>query len=176
MAGAPVVEVVDYDPSWPASFEAERQRLIPVLPFAATVEHIGSTSVPGLAAKPIIDILAVVPTVTDVAADVSAIEGLGYVSRPLAFPEDSDHLFFVKDTAGTRTHHLHVFDACSPKPQANRTFRAFLVAHPDAARRYATAKRAAAKAHPDSRGRYGVVKEAVMFELMEQARRWSAHQ
>jgi GrpB-like predicted nucleotidyltransferase (UPF0157 family) len=173
---ARVVEVVEYDRSWPEAFEIETQRLRSVLPPAATIEHIGSTSVPGLAAKPIIDIMVVMAMVADVVHDVSPFERLGYEYRPLAFPEDSDHLFFVKDSAGVRTHHLHVFDARSPEPRANRVFREFLVTHPEAAARYAAAKRTAAQAHPDSRARYGKAKEAVTFELLEQATRWGEDQ
>jgi GrpB-like predicted nucleotidyltransferase (UPF0157 family) len=172
----PVVDVVTYDPSWPGRFEAERQRLGDALPGALSIDHVGSTSVPGLAAKPIIDIVVVVPEAEEIAADVSALDRLGYVFRPLAFPEDGDHLFFVKDTAGRRTHHLHVFGARSSKPQENRVFRAYLAAHPEEARRYEAAKRAAAEAHPDSRGRYAGAKEAVMFELLERSRVWGARQ
>jgi GrpB-like predicted nucleotidyltransferase (UPF0157 family) len=143
---------------------------------ASSIEHVGSTSVPGLAAKPIIDIEVVVPEVEEIAAHVTGLERLGYVFRPLAFPDDGDHLFFVKDTDGKRTHHLHVFAARSPRPQENRVFRAYLAAHPEAARRYERAKRAAAQAHPDSRARYGEAKAAVFFELLEQSRLWSAQQ
>jgi GrpB-like predicted nucleotidyltransferase (UPF0157 family) len=121
-----VVEVIAYDPSWPDRFDAERRQLAELLPGASSTEHVGSTSVPGLAAKPIIDIVVVVPEVEEVAADVSGLERLGYVFRPSAFPDDRDHLFFAKDTDGTRTHHLHVFGARSPKP-------AYLAAHPEAA-------------------------------------------
>jgi GrpB-like predicted nucleotidyltransferase (UPF0157 family) len=148
--------------------------LADVLPAVSGIYHVGSTSVPGMAAKPIIDIVAVVPEVEQIAADVSVLERLGYVFRPLAFPDDGDHLFFVKDMGGKRTHHLHVFGAHSPRPDENLAFRAYLTAHPREARRYEAAKRAAAKAHPDSRARYASAKEAVMFELLAQARRWSA--
>jgi GrpB-like predicted nucleotidyltransferase (UPF0157 family) len=167
-----VVEVVPYDPNWPAQFELERQRLMCVLPGALSIEHIGSTSVVGLAAKPIIDIAAVVPEVCEIAADISGLARLGYVFRPLIFADDEDHLYFVKDTAGKRTHHLHVFGAVSPLPQENRIFRDYLAAQPDAARRYEAAKRKAAEAHPDSRARYADAKEAVMLELVEEARLW----
>jgi GrpB-like predicted nucleotidyltransferase (UPF0157 family) len=170
--GAPVVEVAAYDPTWPERFAAERRRLAGTLPYALSIEHIGSTSVPGLAAKPIIDMVVVVPEVSAVTADVSGLERLGYVFRPLAFPDDDEHAFFARDTGGRRTHHLHVFASTSSSPQQNRIFRAYLVAHPEAARRYAAAKRKAAQLCPDSRARYADAKEAVMLELVEEARRW----
>ncbi|MEU0963825.1 GrpB family protein [Micromonospora aurantiaca] len=170
---APVVEVVPYDPAWPARFKIEQRLLSEALPAALSVEHFGSTSVPGLAAKPIIDILVVVPEVGAVAADVRPLEQLGYVYRPLAFPDDNEHLFFAKDTAGKRSHHLHVFGVMSLVPQANRVFRAYLAATPDAALRYEAAKRRAAELHPHSRAQYGAAKEEVFAQLSAEARLWS---
>jgi GrpB-like predicted nucleotidyltransferase (UPF0157 family) len=170
----PVVEVVDHDPAWPALFEAERRLLVAALPSARSIEHIGSTSVPGLAAKPIIDIAAVVPGIAAIAADVAALERLGYQYRPWVFADDEEHLFFPKDTAGRRTHHLHVFGSSSPLPRQNRVFRDYLATHPEAAGRYAAAKREAAHRHPDSRARYAEAKEAVMRLVLAEASRWGA--
>lgn len=167
-----VVAVVPYDPTWPALFAQEARPLAAALPGALSVEHIGSTSVPGLAAKPVIDILVVVADVS--AVDVSALAPLGYTFRPHAFPDDSDHLFLVKDTAGVRSHHLHVFAEGSPWPPRNRAFRDYLAAHPDACRRYEAAKRAAADLHPDSRARYGDAKQDAVTRLAEEARVWAA--
>jgi GrpB-like predicted nucleotidyltransferase (UPF0157 family) len=169
-----VVEVVGYDPLWPAQFEAERRLLAVALPTAESIEHIGSTSVPGLAAKPVIDIVAVVPDVAEIAADVSPLERLGYEYRPWVFADDEEHLFLPKDTAGRRTHHLHVFGRTSPVPRQNRTFRDYLATHLDAARRYEAAKRRAAAQHPDSRARYGEAKDAVMRQVKAEAERWAA--
>ncbi|MEU1685777.1 GrpB family protein [Micromonospora sp. NPDC005707] len=170
---ARVVEVVPYDLAWPERFEAERRLLSEALPEALSVERIGSTSVPGLAAKPIIDIMAVVPEVDAVVANLRPLEQLGYVYRPMVFPEDSDHLFFAKDTAGKRSQHLHVFGVASLVPQENRVFRAYLEANPAAARRYEAAKRRAAELHPDSRARYGAAKEETMTQLLAEARLWN---
>ncbi|WP_262284639.1 GrpB family protein [Micromonospora sp. MA102] len=170
---ARVVEVVPYDPAWPELFETERRLLSKALPEALSVEHIGSTSVPGLAAKAVIDIMVVVPEADAVIADLRPLEQLGYVYRPGVFPEDGDHLFFPKDTAGKRSHHLHVFGVRSPVPGENRVFRAYLEANPAAARRYEAAKKRAADLHPHSRGRYGAAKEETMAQLSAEARTWS---
>lgn len=169
---APVVEVVPYDPAWSVRFTVEQRLLSEALPAALSVEHFGSTSIPGLAAKPIIDILAVVPEVEAVVADLRPLELLGYVYRPMAFPEDDDHLFFAKDTAGKRSHHLHVFGVTSLVPEANRVFRAYLAANPDAARRYEAAKKRAAELQPHSRAQYGAAKEEVMTQLLAEAHLW----
>lgn len=166
------VEVVAYDPAWPEQFRVERLLLVEALPTSLSIEHIGSTSIPGLAAKPIIDILAVVPDVDEIVADRSALERAGYVYRPLAFADDAEHLYFVRETAGRRTHHLHVFGATSPVPEENRLFRDYIAAHADAAHRYEAAKRRAAELHPDSRARYGAAKEEAMAQLTAEARLW----
>ncbi|WP_326560319.1 GrpB family protein [Micromonospora sp. NBC_01796] len=171
---ARVVEVVAHDPAWPDQFEVERGLLAKSLPAALGIEHIGSTSVPGLAAKPIIDILAVVRDVSEVIADHAALDRLGYVYRPLVFADDGEHLFFCKDTAGRRTHHLHVFGMMSPVPDENRLFRDFIAADTDAARRYEAAKMRAAELNPDSRARYGAAKDDAMAGLMAEARLWGA--
>ncbi|MGN9909740.1 GrpB family protein [Phytohabitans sp. LJ34] len=168
----PVVVVVAYDPAWPALFAAEARLLAAALPGTLSIEHVGSTSVPGLAAKPVVDIVVVVAGAA--AVDVAALVPLGYTFRPHAFPDDPDHLFLVKDTGGVRSHHLHVFGEGSPWPARNRAFRDYLAAHPDAARRYEAAKHAAAALHPDSRGRYGEAKEEVMLRLVAEADAWSA--
>ncbi|QLQ36500.1 GrpB family protein [Micromonospora robiginosa] len=168
-----VVEVVVHDPRWPDQFERERRLLAEVLPTSLSIEHIGSTSVPGLAAKPIIDISAVLPDFQENAVDLEALGRLGYVFRPGVFADDEQHLFFPKDTAGRRTHHLHLFSVMSPLPRQNRIFRDYLAAHPDAARRYESAKRRAADLHPDSRARYGEAKEAAMLHVLAQARLWA---
>ncbi|MEV4810731.1 GrpB family protein [Micromonospora avicenniae] len=170
---APVVEVVQYDPAWSERFQVEQRLLSEVLPAALSVEHFGSTSIPGVAAKPIIDILAVVAEVDELVADLRPLEQLGYVYRPMAFPEDDDHLFFAKDTDGKRSHHLHVFGVTSPVPEANRVFRAYIAANPDAARRYEAAKRRAAALHPHSRAQYGEAKAEMVTQLSAEARLWS---
>ncbi|MEU1836037.1 GrpB family protein [Micromonospora chersina] len=167
-----VVEVVAYDPAWPERFTAARRLLVGALPMAVSIEHIGSTSIPGMAAKPIVDIQAVVPEVEAVLADLRPLEQIGYVYRPLVFPDDDQHLFFPRDTAGRRAEHLHVFGATSPVPAENRLFRAYIAADTGAARRYEAAKRQAAERHPDSRARYGAAKEEAMRQLMAEARLW----
>ncbi|MBA2948090.1 GrpB family protein [Streptomyces sp. PSKA28] len=82
-------------------------------------------------------------------------------------------MFLPKDTAGKRTHHLHVFGVASPHPRENRIFRDYLRARPETARRYEASKRRAADLHPDSRARYGDAKEAVVLEVMAEARLWA---
>ena len=99
------VEIVEYDPAWPALFEAERDRLLPLLP-GAEVHHIGSTAVPGMPAKPVIDLMALVD---DLDAPVGALVEVGGYEYPEAFNATLDgRRWLCRPSAAHRTHHLHL--------------------------------------------------------------------
>ncbi len=166
------VDVVDADPAWPLVFAEERRRLADVLPGAVAIEHIGSTSVPGLASKATIDILVVVGS-ADLAAAVPVLQALGYLYVPASFTDDPDHAFLHRLREGKRTHHLHLVSAGSPLPDRYLLFREYLRAHPDAAARYAAVKRELAARHPIDRDRYVEEKPAVVVELLTEATRWA---
>ena len=104
------------------------------------LEHIGSTSVPGLAAKPIVDIQAVVRSVADVEEVVPALAALGWEQSVFA-ADMEPHLYFKKhDVAGARTHQLHVYEPANPAAAAHRLFRDYLRSHPEEVERYVTLK------------------------------------
>jgi GrpB-like predicted nucleotidyltransferase (UPF0157 family) len=167
-----IVEVVAYDGTWAEMFAAERDLLAANIPEAHAIEHIGSTSIPGLAAKPTIDILVVVDEISGVLDRRSVLAGLGYEYRPGSFADDDEHLFFRKVSGGRRTHHLHVLASSSPKPESYRLFRDYLIMNGDAANRYEAAKRALALQYANERGRYIVEKVDVVSELLSEASRW----
>ena len=166
------VEVVAYDASWPSQFERERELLSQALPTALSIEHIGSTSVPGLSAKPTLDILVVLPAAKQALQSIADLAAIGYDYRPGSFPEDADHLFFRKVVSRKRTHHLHVLSSFSPKPAEYRLFREFLLGCPEAAARYEAEKLALAEKCRHDRAAYVLAKEQVVEELVRQARAW----
>ena len=169
------LEVVPYDPAWPARFEAERALLLAAVPdLFLSVEHIGSTAVPGLLAKPTIDMLAVSDDVNAVLQCVDALAGAGYDHRPGSFPDDDRHLFFRKVKEGKRLCHLHVVHASSPEIDDYRLFRDFLRADPDAARRYAGLKLGLVARYADRRQAYVDAKQREVDVFMAEARRWRA--
>jgi GrpB-like predicted nucleotidyltransferase (UPF0157 family) len=103
----PAIRIVDYDPAWPALAGEELRRIKEGLGVvAARLEHVGSTAVPGLAAKPILDLQLSVGTVEPRAAYVGELDRLGYLFVPA--PESPDYHLFAKPPARPRTHHLHV--------------------------------------------------------------------
>ena len=167
------VRVVPYDPSWPASFEAARSDLDAVVPEALTIEHVGSTSVPGLASKPTVDVLLVVDDLAVVLDRIAELAAIGFEYRPGAFAPERRHLFFRRIVGGERTHHLHVLASDSPEPDDYRLFRDYLRANPDAAARYEAAKLDLADRFAQDRASYVQAKEPIVEELLIAARAWS---
>ena len=132
------IELNEYDPAWPSMFEREATRIRAALgDVARRIEHVGSTSVPGLAAKPIIDILLVVADSADEAAYVAPMEAAGYVLR-IREPEWFEHrLFKGPDTAVN----IHVFTDGATEIDRMLAFRDWLRTHDDERRRYEETKR-----------------------------------
>jgi GrpB-like predicted nucleotidyltransferase (UPF0157 family) len=138
------VEVVDYDPAWPAQFRQEEAAIKRVLGSqVVALEHGGSTSVPGLAAKPIIDMWAALRSPLR-QEDVKAMAAVGYDYLGESALPDQD--FFVKSEP--RIYHLHCYPAGHPEWDRHLAFRDWLRAHPDAAAAYASLKRELAARFP----------------------------
>src|SRR5215212_7614541 len=103
----PAVRIVDYQPAWQALADAELRRIEAALgDVAVRVEHVGSTAVPGLAAKPILDLQVSVDTLEPRERYVDPLLRLGYLFVPA--PESPDYHFFGKPPERPRTHHVHV--------------------------------------------------------------------
>lgn len=157
------VEQVASDPAWPGravTLACELEGLLsPWL--VAGVEHVGSTAVPGLPAKPVLDLMAAVPDPDDVVrGGVRRLRAAGWV---LVSPELDGRpwrRFFVQPDADgvRRVAHLHLMRPDEPRWAQQLTFRDRLRADPDLARRYAELKAALAREHPDNRERYTAAK------------------
>jgi GrpB-like predicted nucleotidyltransferase (UPF0157 family) len=164
-----LIEVVDYDPEWPSRFEAWQVRFGGVLgPVARTIEHIGSTAVPQLHAKPIIDIMITVDDIEHEVAYVPAIEAEGVQLRS----RDDFHRYFRPFSGRPREVHLHVAEHESAFAQDHLLFRDYLRASPDARERYATVKREAARDWADDSTAYTDTKRAVIDQIKVEARLW----
>jgi GrpB-like predicted nucleotidyltransferase (UPF0157 family) len=162
------VAVCDYDPLWPSRFEAERERLARSLTGVdAVVEHIGSTAVPGLAAKPVIDILVGVVGPLAGHPVVDRLRALGY--EFLGEAGVPGRLYFRRRSGGP-AFNVHVVVRDGELWQDNVLLRDYLRTHPDDAREYAAVKRRAAGAAPHSLLRYSELKGDVVGALVERAR------
>ena len=140
------IVVVDYDPAWPATFEDLRARVWTVVgDCARTIEHIGSTSVPGLAAKPIIDMSVVVPSAVDVPRAVARLATLGYVHRGNLGIEGREAF---GNPAELPAHHLYVCPVGSLGLLNPLAVRDYLRGHPAVARAYGELKKALAVKFP----------------------------
>ena len=138
----PEVEIVEPDPAWPEVFEAQRAIIEDALgPNAVAIEHVGSTSVPDLPAKPIIDIDLTVPDPTEEDAYVAALEAVGF---EFCWRERSwhQHRLFVRH--GDPRVNLHVFGPDSPEVIRHRMLREWLRTHAEDRAEYAAIKRATA--------------------------------
>ena len=173
------IEVVDYDASWPRLFEEERAVLERHLPADQVlgIAHAGSTAVPGLAAKPIIDIFIAVSGIDCAKATlVAPIAAAGYVYW--AENPDSSRMFFVKGMSPygqRRTHHVHVLEPASEHWQRVFAFRDYLRSHPDEAQRYQLLKRDLALRHRSDREAYTRAKDAYVLRVAEMARAHRSH-
>lgn len=166
----PIV-IVDYDPQWAGLYEDERRRLLAVFGLAArSIEHIGSTSVPGLAAKPIIDISLALRDRSEVTQYSAGLLALGYQELPI-LPVFQRRLF-SKGPYNEGTHHLHVTDYGSDTWLQPIVFRDYLRVHPDVAQAYAVVKRIAAAHHQKDLDGYHDEKAPFVAHVMEQALAW----
>jgi len=167
----PAIRIVEPDPAWPDAARAELDRLAAALgPVAVRLEHVGSTAVPGLAAKPIVDLQLSVASLEPFAAYGETLARLGYLFAP--DPEMPDYHFFGKPPERPRTHHLHVCEAGRDPERRHLAVRDFLRAHPEEAARYAELKRAVAERHPQDRLGYITGKARYIAELEARALRW----
>jgi GrpB-like predicted nucleotidyltransferase (UPF0157 family) len=136
------IEIVGYDPRWPQLYEEERRRILDAIGnLIVTIEHIGSTAVPDLAAKPIIDLMAAVHRLEDASLCVEPLETLGYEYVPQYEVSIPERRYFRKPTTKPRTHHLHIVETTSEFWRNHLQFRDFLRNHPEAASEYAELKR-----------------------------------
>jgi GrpB-like predicted nucleotidyltransferase (UPF0157 family) len=140
------LEVVAYDPGWPAAFDAEAIRLRSALgALALRIDHNGSTSIPGLAAKPIIDIQVSVAALQPMASYGERLRAIGYVHAP--HPDDSFSPFFHRPRQWPHSHHVHVVEAGGAEERRTLAFRDYLRDHPAAAREYEHLKQDLAREH-----------------------------
>jgi GrpB-like predicted nucleotidyltransferase (UPF0157 family) len=158
------VEIVAYDPSWPIRFEEECEALHRILAawLAGPIAHIGSTAIPGMAAKPVIDIMAAVQTLNGSRPAIRAAAELGYRYSP--YRPDAEH-WFCKPSLAFRTHHLHLVPFGSEQWLGPIAFRDYLRAHSVVAAEYEALKRRLAQEHHFDREAYTEAKHPFIARI-----------
>jgi GrpB-like predicted nucleotidyltransferase (UPF0157 family) len=172
-----VIEVVDYDPVWIAAFEKEAAILTEVFgQRVIEVHHIGSTAVPGLDAKPIIDILVVLDHTDDINSFDRAMEDIGYRVRgeclDATIPGTPGRFYFTKETNGVRSHHVHVYAKGHWEIRDKLAFRDYLRAHSNKAIAYGELKQRIAALHRFDNIGYMRAKDGFVKSTLLEARRW----
>jgi len=164
---APVI-VVDYDPAWPSLYEAERRRILETTGVRIlSIEHVGSTSVPSLGAKPIIDIIAGVDS--KLAADecVELLKPVGYTD---VTPEDSPEWFYCLGRGPHSVgYHLHLVLEGSPFHLKHIVFRDYLRSHPETAAEYYELKKRLSTQYRENRVAYTESKTGFIDAVVERA-------
>jgi GrpB-like predicted nucleotidyltransferase (UPF0157 family) len=168
------VEVVPHDPRWRDAFEAEAKRVAAALgENVLAVHHIGSTAIPGIYAKPVVDLLVEVREINEVDGRGSAMESLGY--EALGEYGIPGRRYFRKDNReGIRTHNVHAFEAGSAEAARHLAFRDYMMAHPADAQTYSELKRRLAEEHPQSFDGYMDGKDGFIKEIDRKAAQWRA--
>ena len=169
------VQVLPYDPLWAKQFQIEADRLSEVLADQLVAIHpIGSTSVPGSVAKPIIDIMPVVRDIRAMDHRLPAMARLGYTPR--GEYGLSGRRYFFKGTGTHRTHHVHIYASDNPEVERHLAFRDYLRCHPEAANAYGQLKLSLAAAYPADIVAYMDGKDGPIKELEAAALAWRATQ
>lgn len=170
--------VVPYDPQWPVLFLKEKEHLLSCLPgdLIGRIEHFGSTAVPGLAAKPIIDMMVEVRDLEETKKRIVPIlesQGYEYFWRPTwAGNIPPFYAWFIKrDLEGNRTHHIHMVEPHF-EHWDRLLFRDYLIEHPDIAKEYSRLKIRLAAAHHHDRVAYTEGKTEFVVRVTEEAKRF----
>ena len=175
----PHIILADYDPRWPALFEEERARLKEAIgEWAADIQHVGSTAIPGIAAKPIIDIAVHLRSLVDALKCITPLVELGYESLgEFGIP---GRIYFRKLTTqplpgqtyggAGRTHQIHMYERTNEQYEKQIVFRDFLRAHTEPAKEYESLKRQLAVRHAGDVEAYALAKSEFVLEVLRLAR------
>jgi GrpB-like predicted nucleotidyltransferase (UPF0157 family) len=172
------VSIVRYDPAWPRMFEEEKNHLLDCLPqrLIRRIEHFGSTAIPGLAAKPIVDMLVEVDSLEETKARIAPVleaQGYDYFWRA-THGEDGPPFYpwFIKrNSAGVRTHHIHMVES-DFEHWDRLLFRDYLIADPATAKEYETLKYALARDYPNDRVAYTNGKSEFVVRVTQVAKEY----
>jgi GrpB-like predicted nucleotidyltransferase (UPF0157 family) len=160
------IALAAYDPAWAGTFQAERDRLHSLFPQILAIEHIGSTAVIGLAAKPVIDLMAGVADMAVAEALAGPLCQVGYTTSAEFNASLQDRKWFMRWADGHRTHHLHVMVQEGKRWKEHLIFRDALRTDAGLAARYGALKHRLAATHGRDREAYTAAKATFVNELL----------
>jgi GrpB-like predicted nucleotidyltransferase (UPF0157 family) len=166
-----IIEMVPYNPDWPFLYRQEARQIVPALVGEIVlIHHIGSTAIPGIKAKPIIDCLIEVRQIERVDNYNTALIALGY--NPRGENGIPGRRYFNKKTGSTHTHHLHIFQVGHPEINRHLDFRDYLRAYPADAQAYSQLKEELAQKHRHDSIAYTEGKNDFVQEIDHRAAMW----
>jgi GrpB-like predicted nucleotidyltransferase (UPF0157 family) len=159
------ITMVPHNPEWQQAFQNETQQITAALgDTVVVVHHIGSTAIPTIYAKPIIDILLVVQDLAALDEKQSKMEALGYGALG-EFGIPNRRYFRRDNVLGDRTHQVHAFENSSPQIKRHLAFRDYMIDNPDVAQEYSSLKRELAARYPDNSAAYMDGKDEFIQEI-----------
>ncbi len=168
----PPVVIVPSDPQWQRLFQAESELIRRQIgSYLETLEHIGSTAVPGLGAKPIIDIMPGLRQLSDAQECIEPLAAIGYTYVPEYEDELPERRYFRKGPLEGRTHHMHMVENATAFWQRHLLFRDYLQTHPETVEEYEALKHRLAREHNADREAYTNGKTPFIEAVVERARR-----
>jgi GrpB-like predicted nucleotidyltransferase (UPF0157 family) len=166
------VIVVPHDPNWRSAFETESKLIALALKGnAVAIHHIGSTAIPQIHAKPIIDMLVEVKDLMAVDTQGSVVEALGYQAMG-EFGISGRRFFRKGNEAGIRTHHIHTFEVDSPQIERHLKFRDYMISNPEDAQQYSELKQQLANKYSDNIQGYMDGKAGFIKDIDLKAAKW----
>jgi GrpB-like predicted nucleotidyltransferase (UPF0157 family) len=165
-----IIEVVRYDPAWKAEFIKESKSIYDIMgKEILKIHHIGSTSIPGIVAKSVIDILVEVKNIENIDLYNEGLKNLGYIAKGEYGIEN--RRFFLKGLYN-RTHHIHVFETGNSEIKRHTNFRDYMIEHPEESKQYGELKKELAiKFRYDNEG-YCNGKDTFIKEIDKKAYEW----
>ncbi len=160
-----IVKLVEYNPEWPGFFKTEARKLGKILKLdRSRIEHVGSTAIPGMSAKSVIDIAVGVSSVGEFGKYQEMLKKAGYVLRPNA--GSTGRQFYAKGAENSRTHYVHLVEYKNGEWENLIKFRDYLIKNPDKAQEYATLKQELADKYPNDRDSYKRGKEEFIAKIL----------
>jgi GrpB-like predicted nucleotidyltransferase (UPF0157 family) len=164
-----MIELVPCDATWPDLFRVEATLVGEVFgPELVAIHHVGSTAIPGILAKPIVDILLEVRSIEAVDSFNNSMTELGYL--PTGENGIPGRRYFRKATDLHHTHHVHAFQAGHPEVERHLIFRDYLIAHPDEAQAYSRLKEELRDRFPEDVTSYACGKDAFIAEIVRRSK------
>jgi GrpB-like predicted nucleotidyltransferase (UPF0157 family) len=174
MASAPLV-ITDYNPEWPRMYEKEKTLILQSIGhIIADIEHIGSTSVPGLGAKPIVDIMIGLHRLDDAAECIPRLEAIGHTYHPEFEDQVPERRFFRKGPDEARTHHIHMVERSSSFWADRIVFRDYMRTHEEDAMLYLLMKKELAVRFGSNRRGYSDAKASFVAAILTKVRVFSS--